>query len=395
MINLFIGENAALLMGFFASLFCAVAVVLTTKWHGRFSLDGTHGVQKNHSIPCPRIGGLSIFVGLAVVYAFTRGDSDEILAALLVASLPAFCFGFLEDLTKRVSVRARLLATMASGGLAWSITGTSLTQLGVPGLDTLLAWLPFSVLFTAFAVGGVANAVNIIDGFHGLASGTVAICTGALGVIALRAGDVALAQTCFMVCTVIAGFLVVNFPSGKIFLGDGGAYMLGFLMAWLAIMLPVRNPGVSVWASFAACGYPIFETLFSIARRVWLRSHPGLADSHHLHSLIKISVTNRLFKNLPPYLRNAFVSPFCWLIALLAGGLAVANANDSAALVASILFTFLAYLGFYWYVATTASVLAPNAARATLSVVVPVRRQAYPASEAAVREDAKAAARVG
>lgn len=381
-------------MGFFASLFCAVAVVLTTKWHGRFSLDGTHGVQKNHSIPCPRIGGLAILVGLVTLYAFARGDSGKILAALLLASMPAFAFGFLEDLTKRVSVRTRLLATMGSGVLAWSITGTSLTHLGVPGLDTLLAWLPFSVLFTSFAVGGVANSINIIDGFHGLASGTVAICIAALGVIAWRAGDTALAQTCFMVCTVVAGFLVVNFPLGKIFLGDGGAYMLGFLMAWLAIMLPVRNPEVSVWASFAACAYPIFETLFSIARRIWLRGHPGLADSHHLHSLIKIAITNRLFKRLPASLRNAFVSPFCWLIALLAGGLAIANADSSAALVASIMFTFLVYLTFYWYVATTARALGPSAARATLAVVVPVRRPVA-AAQPTLREDAKSTARVG
>ena len=80
----------------------------------------------------------------------------------------AFALGLAEDLTRSVGVAERLLATMASAVLAWWLTGVSLTQLDTPGLDALVAVLPLSVAFTAFAVGGVANAVNIIDGFHGL-----------------------------------------------------------------------------------------------------------------------------------------------------------------------------------------------------------------------------------
>lgn len=357
------------LLGFLASLACSIAVVATTKWHGKFTLDGTAGIQKHHATPIPRIGGLSILVGMCALYLTADRTVTELLGPILMAALPAFAFGFLEDITKSVSVRARLLATMASGVLAWLLTDISIKHTGVIGLDSALAWLPFSLLFTAFAVGGLANAVNIIDGFNGLASGTVAICIFALGVIAHQAGDPALASLCFAICTVVAGFLLVNFPLGKLFLGDGGAYMLGFVMAWLAIMLPTRNPSVSVWASFLACGYPIFETLFSIARRAWKRSHPGLADSDHLHSLVKVAVSNRLFVGLRPVLVNALVSPFCWVVAIFAAMLSVKYAENTLSLILSSLASFVVYVVFYSLVWSAAKHLRRKAARPSLSVV--------------------------
>jgi hypothetical protein len=82
----------------------------------------------------------------------------EILGLALLASLPAFLFGTLEDLTKKVSVRTRLLATLLSGVIACLITGISIQSVHVPGVDYLLAWWPFSVIFTALAIAGFANA---------------------------------------------------------------------------------------------------------------------------------------------------------------------------------------------------------------------------------------------
>lgn len=346
-------ENAAgLQWGLMFSFLCSLAIVLTTKWHGAFSLDHTAGVQKFHVVPTPRIGGVAIIIGLLVAYAVSDEAVSELLGPIILAGLPAFCFGLAEDLTKRVSVRTRLLATMASGVLAWTLMGAHVTHIGVPGIDDALSFVPLSVLFTAFAVGGVANSVNIIDGFNGLASGTVAICLVALGLIALGCGDVALANVCFSVCAVTVGFFLVNFPFGKLFLGDGGAYLLGFLLAWLAVMLAYRNPDISVWAPLLAAAYPIFETLFTITRRVWARSHPGLPDSGHLHSLVKVGIALRLYPNLRADLRNASVSPFSWAIAAVPAALSVRFAEHTGALLWSCLFSFMLYLGFYMYVAS-------------------------------------------
>jgi len=341
---------AGLELGFAVSLACSLLLVVTTRWHGRYSLDATRGVQKFHITPTPRIGGAAIMLGLWLALGAMPADQQELLLPVLVASMPAFVFGLAEDLTRNVSVRARLLATMASGVCCWALTGVTVLHSGVASLDLLLAWLPFSVLFTAFAVGGVANAVNIIDGFNGLASGTVLIGMAALGLIAQDAGDATLSQLCFVVCAVTAGFFVINFPFGKLFLGDGGAYLLGFLLSWLSVLLVYRNPDVSPWAPLLACGYPIFETVFTIVRRLWCRRHPGHPDSWHLHSLVKTAIAARYFRALPAPLRNACVSPFSWAVAVVPAGLAVRFADSPDALMQGVLASFLLYLSVYSFV---------------------------------------------
>jgi UDP-N-acetylmuramyl pentapeptide phosphotransferase/UDP-N-acetylglucosamine-1-phosphate transferase len=360
-------ENAGLQAAALISFVCSLAIVLTTKWHGKFTLDGTSGVQKFHVVPTPRIGGVAILLGLFAAWVLSSKALRGLLAPILIAGLPAFGFGLAEDLTKRVSVRTRLFATIASGILAWALTDASVIRTGIPGVDEVLSVMPISVLFTAFSVGGVANAVNIIDGFNGLASGTVAICVCALALIARACGDVQLTALCFIVCAVTVGFFAINFPFGKLFLGDGGAYLLGFLMAWLAVMLAYRNPSVSPWAPLVACGYPIFETVFTIMRRVWAHRDPGQPDSHHLHSLVKLGIALRLFPHVRADLRNASVSPFSWAIAAIPAALSVQFAQHTAALAVACLFSFALYVAFYWYVFN-----ASRGRRAATATVVPL-----------------------
>ena len=340
----------ALELGFAVSLACSLLLVLTTRWHGRYSLDATRGVQKFHITPTPRVGGAAIMLGLWLSLGVLPEAQQELLLPVLVAAMPAFVFGLAEDLTRKVSVRARLFATIASGVCCWSLTGVTLLHIGIGPLDMMLTWLPASVLFTAVAVGGVANAVNIIDGFNGLASGTVLIGMAALGIIAQDAGDTNLAQLCFVVCAVTAGFFVVNFPFGKLFLGDGGAYLLGFLLAWMSVMLVYRNPLVSPWAPLLACGYPVFETVFTILRRLWCRRHPGHPDSWHLHSVVKTAIVARFLRWLPAPLRNACVSPVSWLVALVPAMMAVRFAAVPEALLQGVLASFLLYLSVYAFV---------------------------------------------
>ncbi len=331
------------------SFVVSVLLVVSKKWHGKHSLDTTNGVQKFHIAPTPRIGGVAIFLGLICGWWLASGSTAQLFGQMLIASLPAFAAGLLEDVTKKVGVRDRLVATMLSAVAAWWLTGYSLTRVDVWGVDVLLAYAPIAIAFTAFAVAGVANATNIIDGFNGLASGTLMICFTALGLIAWQVGDLQLMQLCVIMTVVIGGFFVVNFPFGKIFMGDGGAYLLGFLLAWVAVMLPMRNPQVSVWAPLLVCGYPIIETVFSMGRRCWNKTHPGQPDSAHLHSLIKVNVVNRLVPNLPQNLRNSLVAPFCWLFTVLISGFAVVYHRQTVMLVIACLFSVITYLIIYLY----------------------------------------------
>lgn len=335
--------------GFLACLVSCLVLVWTKRWHGALTLDSTDGVQKFHTAPTPRVGGFGLLIGLVVIWNElpNKSEINNLLGHMLVAGMPAFLFGTAEDLTKRVGVRERLLATMASGVLAWWLTGISLTRVDVWGFDPLLSWVPLSVLFTAFAVSGIANSINIIDGFNGLASGTLMISFVALGLISHQAGDTDLMQICLILASITVGFFLVNFPFGKIFLGDGGAYLMGFLLAWVAVLLLDRNENISAWAPLLACGYPILEVLFSILRRHRRNLHPGHPDRLHLHSLIKSRLVRKQFGQLPAVLRNASVSPIMWLFALVPSSLSVAFASKTGWLIVSFILSAILYSVLY------------------------------------------------
>jgi UDP-N-acetylmuramyl pentapeptide phosphotransferase/UDP-N-acetylglucosamine-1-phosphate transferase len=308
-----------------ASFLLAGLMVLTAHRHGRFTMDFPGAIQKFHSCPTPRIGGIGIYLALvAALQLVPDPGASSILASILLAGVPALFAGLLEDLTKRIGVPARLLATMASGLLACWLTGTVISQVHIGPFDAALRLAPVALLFTAFAVGGMANAINIIDGFHGLASGAATISLLALAAIAAMVGDTALLLAAVLVAAAVAGFWLVNFPWGKLFLGDGGAYFAGFALAWLAVLLPARNAAVSPWASLLVCAYPVIEVIYSIARRRLGRQSPGDADRRHLHSLVAVNVIARFFPALNPTLQNSAVSVIMWVCAALPALAAVA-----------------------------------------------------------------------
>ena len=268
------------------SLLACVLTVLTKEWHGRYTLDSFEGIQRAHTQATPRVGGASVLLGIACAASLTDQATRELIYPTLLASSPAFIFGLAEDITKRVGALQRLLATMLSGVLGWYITGVSLTSVGVPVLDQLLAWGAISVIFTAFAVGGVANAVNLIDGYNGMASGFVVLTLLAVACVAADVGDVALAQMTLLVAAGFLGLLVVNWPFGKLFLGDSGAYLGGFVVAWLCVLLTNRNESVSPFAALLLCVHPVTETIYSLWRRLRSGTNPGQPDTMHLHHMI-------------------------------------------------------------------------------------------------------------
>lgn len=346
MIIKLLGEAA--IACFFITAAVSVVLVITQKWHGKHSMDTTDGVQKFHVNPTPRIGGIAIFLGLIGAYVFTQRPASPLLGSMLLAGLPAFAAGLAEDLTKRVGIRDRLLSTMLSGLVACWLTGYSLNHLNIYGVDFLLAYLPVSFAFTAFAVGGVANSINIIDGFNGLAVGTIMICFSAIGFIAWEVGDLELAQLCSIFVAVAAGFFVFNFPFGKIFLGDGGAYLFGFMLAWVAVMLPVRNAAVSVWASLLVCAYPILETGFSIWRRHHRNGHhPGHADSLHLHSLLYCRITRFALKGAKAQLKNSLTSVLIWPFSILCALVSIVSFSDTTTLALSFIACAVVYRLIY------------------------------------------------
>jgi len=270
-------------------------IVRFPRWHAWFSQDQVEGgPQKFHATPTPRIGGLALAAALGAgiflldAMRWLQVTSVEGLTLLALAAIPPFAGGLAEDVTKRVGVLARLTLTISGGVIAALLIGVTLDHVGVPGLDTaLLRWPFFAIAFTAIAVGGIANGINIIDGYNGLVAGYAILVLGAIAWVAAQVGDPVILAASLLMAGGVLGFLVWNYPSGRVFLGDGGAYLMGFWLAELSVLLVVRNPAVSPWFPMVLLAYPVIETFFSIYRKKILRGgSPSQPDGLHFHMLI-------------------------------------------------------------------------------------------------------------
>ena len=325
--QLLVGALAA----FIGTLLIGYLIVRYEPLHARLTHDrSTGGPQKFHIRPTPRVGGIALCVGLlaAAISLMLLPGSDigtQAFMFLIVASAPAFFGGIIEDLTKRVGVWERLMLTMISAAIGTILLDAVLNRVGVPLFDSLIMVSWFAVPFTIFAISGLANAVNVIDGYNGLASGYSLLALIALGVLAFTLGDALLVYASLCMAAAVLGFMVWNWPKGRLFLGDGGAYLLGFWLGELAVLMIARHPQISPWVLLLLLSYPVIETLFSIYRRKTMGQKPSHAvrpDSLHLHQLIYRRLVRVFVATRNPdeaIARNSLVAPYIWLMAALLG----------------------------------------------------------------------------
>jgi UDP-N-acetylmuramyl pentapeptide phosphotransferase/UDP-N-acetylglucosamine-1-phosphate transferase len=318
---------SVLVIAFIASLLITFWVLRSNHLHLSFTADSNlSGVQKFHTSSVPRVGGFAIFFGILLALCARYFENSEVGffgLLLMMCSLPAFLSGLTEDLTKKVGVKVRLLATMVSAGLAGYFLNAWLDSVQILGIDNLMTAYPFvAVAITCFAVGGVANAFNIIDGYNGLSSVVAVIILSAIAYVAFKVNDYSIMIAALAMIGALLGFLVFNYPRGAIFLGDGGAYFVGFWIAELSVLLTARHPEVSKWFPFLLCLYPIFETVFTIYRRVVLQKvQPGMPDALHLHQLIYMRIVRPSIGSHSDAAKaqcNALTSPYLWILTAFA-----------------------------------------------------------------------------
>ena len=342
----------AALGGFVVAVVLGYLIVRYPLAHARLSADApSAGPQKFHQTSTPRIGGIPVFLGLAVATFVVQDGRDSVpnlIAVAVLCSLFAFAGGLAEDVTKRVRVRLRLILTFISAALGYFFLDARISELVVPGLDWALGFSLISFAFTLFAVGGFAHAMNIVDGFNGLAGVVALVFLAAIAFVARMVGDEPLMLASIVSAGAILGFLVFNFPRGLLFLGDGGAYMIGFLIAEFALLLVHRNSEVSPWFALTLLSYPVVETMFSIYRKRVLRGRsPGEPDGLHLHMLIFKRLVRRPGAR-PGVWANSFTSPFLWLLSLVSAVPAVIFWDSTHTLQASTALFVVAYVWIYW-----------------------------------------------
>jgi UDP-N-acetylmuramyl pentapeptide phosphotransferase/UDP-N-acetylglucosamine-1-phosphate transferase len=346
------------MFSFFVSFVCSAVLTLLVikqaKLRGLALDSDFQGVQRAHTHLVARIGGLPIYLSMVFAAAISIAREPlplQSLPMLLLCAFIAFIGGVLEDYTGAVRPSRRLFLTMGGALLAYLLLDAKIERIDLPFGLVLLASSWVALPLTVLAVAGIANAVNIIDGFNGLASMVTICMLLSLAYVALQVDDMFILITALMVAGATAGFLIWNYPVGLIFLGDGGAYFIGFMLGELALMLVMRNPEVSTWYAALLLIYPAFETIFSAYRRMFVRGKsPAVPDGIHLHSLIfrrivRWTVGKKEARALLQ--RNARTSPYLWLFSLMAVIPATLFWKNTIVLIVFCLLFVISYLWLY------------------------------------------------
>lgn len=305
----------SLLLGL--SLAICSFLVLTKNLHLHRSARGHHGsaIQSAHQLPTTRIGGVGVIIVLITAFLVVTPEAYKAEFALFSLSLvPVFVAGLAEDIGCEIAPKWRLLAAMLSSILAILLLGMWVSRAGVPYVDAVIAFAPVGIALTIFTSVGICNAFNLIDGINGLAGVTGIVTAVGLSVIAQRAGEPSLAIVVLFIVPALLGFLVLNFPFGKIFLGDAGAYSLGHFLAWVAIILMARVDNVSTFAIVLVFFWPIADTFLAMYRRQKNGKQTTQPDRLHFHQLVmralEICCVGRVNRHYSNPLTTVVLTPF-------------------------------------------------------------------------------------
>lgn len=350
---------ALLIVSFLLSAY--VTLVLADRAQGRAQAYGLDMPQRFHDGHVPRVGGLGVLAGMAIAWCLAawlpRGAMElrwsvPVAMATLACLLPAVVGAAVEDVTQRVPVRWRLGLTLASAALLCWVLDLRIERLGVPTVDAWLSAAPLlAMLLAVVAVGGLSHAFNLIDGYNGLAGSVAVLICGALAYVALQVGDLQLATMTLCLAGATLGFLLWNYPRGDIFAGDSGAYLWGLVIAAVSILLVQRHETISPWFPALLLVYPVWETLFSMFRKLARGQSPCTADALHLHQLIFRRIVRRVPRGADArgqlLSRNNRTSPLLWAVNALAVVPAVLFRGDTAVLMALTALFIVGYVAAY------------------------------------------------
>jgi len=247
--------------------------------------------RKEHLTPSPSMGGIAIVAGMIGALFMWFPFNNEMAQVCFFFSITVlFGLGIMDDL-KDLSARYKFII---QAGLAAMI---ALSGIRINSFDGLFGIneLPLSAQYTLtlLAIVGITNAFNLIDGIDGLAGGLGFMSLIILGIFLTTCGDVNTALIAFALAGAIMAFLYFNFNPARIFMGDTGSLILGFVIAVLCIRLLQVNasianpvlPNASVFV-FSIVLIPVFDTIRVFTLRIWKGGSPFMADKTHIHHLL-------------------------------------------------------------------------------------------------------------
>lgn len=245
--------------------------------------------------PIGRLGGVGVLLGIATSIAiqkwrdplvsmtwlqYQRQTIGLIVGLILVATV-----GFWDDF-KRLKAFPKLVAQVFAALICY-VFGLRISGVDLPLLEPFqLGWLELPI--TVLWIVGIVNAVNLIDGLDGLAGGVLLFASIVNFVAAIGSGVIISAVLMVSMVGAIIGFLLYNWHPAKIYLGDGGAYSLGFILAVNGLLAPMQkaSTGIAILVPILAIGLPVFDTVLTMFRRFMSSRGIFSPDRGHLHHIL-------------------------------------------------------------------------------------------------------------
>jgi len=274
----------ALALGALSAGFSFLGAAAMRRYSGRLGFTDEPNERSLHSIPTPRAGGIgfAIAVPLLTALGLTRvnGAIAPPEAALLAAAVLLALVGLADD-RWRLPAGVRLAAQVAAA-VAVMAAGGTIQRLAAPGLfDIDLGSWAGPITFVWLVA--LTNIYNFMDGIDGLAAVQAIVAAAALAVVSSCLGHDDLALGYLILCAGAAGFLILNRPPARVFMGDVGSTFLGFTLAGWAALGTVRSPSVPVLASIAVLSPFLFDSLITLLRRVLRGERVSQAHRSHMY----------------------------------------------------------------------------------------------------------------
>lgn len=256
------------------------------------AMDIPKDTRRMHSEAMPRFGGLAIFVGTITSLAIYSGTNERIQAVIIGGTL-IYILGVVDDL-KNLNPKVKFAGQLVVAILMYYMGLRIELISNYFGEGTLHFGTAVTFIVTILWIVGITNTINLIDGLDGLAGGTASIAALSIAYVAYIHWDTnGMMVVCAAMLAVAGGalgFLPFNFYPAKIFMGDGGSLFLGFMMATLSVVGPLkRSTIIAVVVPVLVLGIPIFDTFFAIIRRMINKRPIMEADKGHLHHKLMAS----------------------------------------------------------------------------------------------------------
>ena len=278
------GKLLTCFYSFMTALFAALIMVpFLRQWALDKDTVDIPDARKQHLTPMPRLGGIAIFLAFlfsAIIYA----PIDDALRGMLAGSLIIFATGVVDDLNG-LSARGKFAGQVAACLVTILVGNIYLVDLGnLFGFGKIVLPAYVGIPFTVFAVVGVINAINLIDGLDGLAGGVSTIAMTAFFLLGWLSDDpVTMILSAAMVGAIL-GFLKDNFYPARIFMGDTGSLVVGYVVGFVAVyMTQKEGASISPMVPVVVLGLPLLDTVWVMSRRVLAGKSPFSADRTHVH----------------------------------------------------------------------------------------------------------------